>query len=184
LLPKPQADLYASASPLAKIILFLPGAVSTVMFPKISKAHAENGATNRILKVAFAMTLLLSGMVVTVYLLFPDFVVNVLIPNNPNRYLIAPIMQWLGVAMLFLGLANLFMLYGLATDGHAYITIMGLSVLVLVAQVSVAVVIGSVFTPLLLAQIMIVTGLFIVVLSAIYLMIIEKEWRPRYGGLT
>jgi hypothetical protein len=86
--------------------------------------------------------------------------------------------------MLFLGLANLFMLYGLATDGHAYITIMGLSVLVLVGQVSVAVVIGSVFTPLLLAQIMIVTGLFIVVLSAIYLIIIEKEWRPRYGGLT
>ena len=43
-------------SSLAKIILFLPGAVSTVMFPKLSKAHAIRSRggdeSSRILKTA------------------------------------------------------------------------------------------------------------------------------------
>jgi O-antigen/teichoic acid export membrane protein len=52
---------------LAKIILFLPGAVSTVMFPKISRAYAMKGETSRILSTSFLMTLGLAGLVVTVY---------------------------------------------------------------------------------------------------------------------
>ncbi len=179
LMPKEEASYYAAASTLAKIILFLPGAVSTVMFPKISKAHAERGETLRILKTAFTMTLALSGLVVAAYFLAPNLILDILIPGNPYKALIAPILQWLGIAMLFLGLANLFMLYGLATDGHAYITIMGLSVLVLVSLIAAVVASGAVFTPMILTAIMVLTGLFIVTLSGIYLIIIEREWRPR-----
>ncbi|MBI0584239.1 MAG: oligosaccharide flippase family protein [Methanomassiliicoccus sp.] len=179
LLPLDQASYYAAASSLAKIILFLPGAVSTVMFPKISKAHAEKGETHRILKTSFAMTLALSGAVVAVYLLLPDFVLNILLPANPYKELIAPILQGLGGAMMLLGLANLFMLYGLATDGHAYITIIGLSVVVLLSLVGAVVALGIIFTPMILVEIMFVTGLFIIVLSGIYLLLIEREWRPR-----
>jgi O-antigen/teichoic acid export membrane protein len=84
LLPKPESDYYATASTLAKIILFLPGAVSTVMFPKISKAYAENGDTHRILKTAFVMTIFLAGLVVAVYFLIPNFVLSILIPGTAN----------------------------------------------------------------------------------------------------
>lgn len=186
LLPKDQASYYAAASTLAKIILFLPGAVSTVMFPKITKAHVEKGETAHILRTAFTMTLGLSGLVVAAYFLLPDFILSILIPANPYRVLIAPILQGLGLAFMLLGLANLFMLYGLATDGHAYITIMGLSVMFLVTMVFGVVATGVVFTPSILVMIMIITGLFIVVLSAIYLIIIEREWRPmkRNGPMT
>ncbi len=82
------------------------------------------------------------------------------------------------MAFLFLGLANLFMLYGLATDGHAYITIMGLSVGVLVAMILGVVAMDVAFTPTIVVIIMVITGLFIVVLSAIYLVIKDREWRP------
>jgi O-antigen/teichoic acid export membrane protein len=185
LLPLEEASYYAAASSLAKIILFLPGAVSTVMFPKISKAHAEKGETHRILRTSFMMTLALSGMVVAVYLFFPDLVLSLLLPANPYRDLIAPILQGLGVAMLLLGLANLFMLYGLATDGKAYITIIGLSVLVLGALVGLTIASGTPFTSKILVLIMNATGLFIVVLSGIYLIIVEREWRPvRPNGPT
>jgi O-antigen/teichoic acid export membrane protein len=178
LLTSEEASYYAAASTLAKIILFLPGAVSTVMFPKISKAHAEKGETHRILKSSFLMTLVLSGVVVAVYFLAPHLVLDILLPANPYKDLIAPILQGLGVAFLLLGLANLFMLYGLATDGHAYITIIVLSVVVMVSMVGITIATGTTFTPTILVAIMILTGLFTVVLSGIYLFIVEREWRP------
>lgn len=178
LLPRDQASYYAAASTLAKIILFLPGAVSTVMFPKISRAYAVKGETGRILTTAFLMTLGLAGLMVAAYFLLPDLILSILIPANPYKELIAPILQWLGVAYLLLGLANIFMLYGLATDGHTYITIMGLSVVVLLTMVLGVVAMGVSFTPMIVVLIMLITGMFIVVLSAIYLIIVEREWRP------
>jgi len=182
LLPDVEADAYSAASQLAKIILYLPGAVSTVMFPKISKAHAErminsngNGETRRILRSAFLMTVLLSGIVVAVYFLFPDQVLKVLYPLSPYRDQIAPILQWLGVAIMLIGLANLFMLYGLATDGHAYTVIIGISVLVMFSLVGMVIALGMTFTSMMMVLIMFATGAFIVVLSAIYLFVLEKE---------
>ncbi|MDW5562519.1 MAG: oligosaccharide flippase family protein [Methanomassiliicoccus sp.] len=182
LLPATEADVYSAASQLAKIILYLPGAVSTVMFPKISKAHAMRSRSeegNRILKIAFAMTLALSGLVVAVYFLFPDFVVNILIPGNKYKDQIAALLPWLGVAIMFLGLANLFMLYGLATDGHAYIIIVSSSVLVMLSLVGALVAAGVLFTPMMVVAIMFITGLFNILLSGLYLFVIEREWRPR-----
>jgi O-antigen/teichoic acid export membrane protein len=177
LLPIDQANTYAAASMLAKIILYLPGAVSSVMFPKMAKAHAEQSETKHILRTAFGMTLILSGLVALAYLFIPDTIVSILIPGNLYRDLIPALLGPLGIAMVFLGLANLFMLYGLATDGHAYIIIMGLSVFVLGSAVGLVVISGTIFTPTILAYIMIATGLFIVTLSAVYLIIIEREFR-------
>lgn len=178
--PSNDANNYAAASSLAKIVLFLPSAVSAVMFPKVSKAHAERGKTNRLLNTAFFMAFALSGLIIAGYLLFPSLVLSILLPGMSQYHAqIAPILQGLSIAMMFLGLSNLFMLYGLATDGHAYIVIMGLSILVLGTLVGGVVLLGIVFTPEILTIIMIATGLFNVVLSGIYLIIVEREWRPR-----
>lgn len=186
LLVKDEANYYAAASSLAKIILFLPGAVSTVMFPKLSKANAvrtmrarAGEESNRILKTAFAMTIALAGLVVAAYFLVPEMVLNILIPANPFKEQIAPILQWLGVAMMLLGLANLFMLYGLATDGHAYIVIITLSVIVMFSLVGIIVALGISFTPMLVVMVMLITGMFIVAFSGLYLFIVEREWRPQ-----
>jgi O-antigen/teichoic acid export membrane protein len=183
LLVKEQANYYAAASSLAKIILFLPGAVSTVMFPKLSKAHAIRSRggdeSSRILKTAFVMTLALSVTVVVAYFLLPDLVLSILLPANPYKMQIAPILQWLGVAMMLLGLANLFMLYGLATDGHAYTVIISLSVITLFSLVGMVIGLGVTFTPMLVVMVMFITGLFIVIMSGLYLFVVEREWRPQ-----
>ncbi len=178
--PTNAANNYAAASSLAKIVLFLPSAVSAVMFPKMSKAHAERGKTNRLLNTAFGMAFALSGLIIAVYLLFPYQVLSILSPGLSQYHTqIAPLLQGLSIAMMFLGLSNLFMLYGLATDGHAYIVIMGLSILVLGTLVGGVMLTGTIFTPGILTIIMIATGLFSVVLSGIYLIIVEREWRPQ-----
>jgi hypothetical protein len=139
--------------------------------------------SNRILKIAFAMTLALSGLVVAVYFLFPDMVVNILVSSSKvtpaAKAQVAALLPWLGMAILFLGLANLFMLYGLATDGHAYIIILGLSVIIMFSLVGIIVALGVFFTPMLVVLVMLLTGLFAVVLSGIYLFVVEREWRPR-----
>lgn len=186
LLVKEQANYYATASSLAKIILFLPGAVSTVTFPKLSKANATRSSrtrageeSNRILKTAFAMTLALSGTIVLAYFLVPNLVLSILLPANPFKAQIAPILQWLGVAMMLLGLSNLFMLYGLATDGHAYTVILTLSVIVMFSLVGIIIALGVTFTPMLVVLVMFITGVFIVALSGLYLFVVEREWRPQ-----
>lgn len=186
LLPATEADAYSAASQLAKIILYLPGAVSTVMFPKISKAHAESqltsnnvDETSRILRAAFIMTVALSGLVVAVYFLFPNTVINVLYPLVAYKDQIAPILQWLGVAIMLLGLANLFVLYGLATDGHAYTVIIITSVLVMLSLFGFVIAMGITITAMTVVFIMFATGVFDVLISGLYLFTIEKEWKPQ-----
>jgi O-antigen/teichoic acid export membrane protein len=190
LLPANEADVYSATSQLAKIILYLPGAVSTVMFPKISKVHAIKSRgqndSNRILKIAFAMSLALSGVVVSVYFFFPDLLVNIFITKAGVTPLfkeqVATLLPWLGIAIMFLGLANLFMLYGLATDGHAYIIIVVLSVIAMVSLIGTIVALGVPFTPMLVVVVMFITGLFSVILSGLYLFVVEREWRPHLPG--
>lgn len=178
LLDKDPANYYTAASMLAKIILFLPSAMAAVMFPKIAKLHAQRKETWKVLKTAFGSTILLSGLATAAFVLFPDLILTTLVPNNPYLAEIAPVMQVLAPAMALFGLANLFMLYGLATDGHAYILIQLLSVFVLFMLVGIIAGTGRMFTADLLAEAMVLTSVFIIAMSALYLLVIEREWRP------
>lgn len=186
LFEKDAANYYTGASMLAKIILFLPSAMAAVMFPKIAKIHAERGETWKVLKIAFASTILLAGLATSVFVIAPEFVLNTLVPGaNYPLSETASVLRVLAVAMNLLGLANLFMLYGLATDGHAYIAIQFLSMLAMFAMVGGIVASGTVFTPDLLALVMVATGGFIIALSTVYLFVIEREmrWWPGTSGL-
>ena len=57
---KSTANYYTAASMLVKVILFLPGAISGVMFPKVSRAYAQKEDTSKILYRSILFTLLLS----------------------------------------------------------------------------------------------------------------------------
>jgi len=179
LLEKDPANYYTAASMLAKIILFLPSAMAAVMFPKIANLHAQRQETWAVLKTAFGATILLSGLAAAAFVLFPDAILHLLVPNNPYLVQIAPVLQILAPTMALFGLANLFMLYGLATDGHAYIVIQLLSTLVLFGLVGGIAATGRLFTAELLAETMALTGVFIIVMSALYLFVVEREWSPR-----
>lgn len=169
-----EANYYAAASTLAKMSLFLPGAVAIVMFPKITTAHAQQSSTLPLMKKAMWLAVLLSGLVAIAFVVAPNFLLNILLPNNHYRPLIAPILQYLLFAMALFGLSNLFMLYGLATDAHAYIAILGLSLVVFFGAAVTILALGVSLTPILLSQVLLGTGLFITILSGAYLIIAER----------
>lgn len=177
LMEKDPANIYTSATKLASIILFLPSAIAAVMFPKIAKLHAQRRDTWRMLRASIRNTILLSGAAALAFLLFPDVILNILVPNNPYLPEIAPVMQVLAVAMALFGLANVFMLYGLATDGHAYVGILLLAAVVQIALVGGISATGVLFTPQLLAEAMAITGVFAIVLSSLYLFVMDREHR-------
>ena len=177
LMEKDPANVYTAATRLASIILYLPGAIAAVMYPKIAKLHTQRRSTWKVLRTSILATALLSGVVALVFILFPELVLNILVPNNPYLPQMVSPMRVLAVAMSLLGLANIFMLYGLATDGHAYVVILLLAVAALIALVSGIASTGMTFTPLLLAQVMALTGGFIIVLSSLYLFAIDREQR-------
>lgn len=169
---KTDAGLYSTASTLSKIILFMPGAIATVMFPKVTAAHTRSEGTVRIMRRSIILTLLLTGLLAMGFLLVPETVLSVL--TNTAYLGAAPALQILGLSMMFFGLASLFMNYGLATDRHQYITFV---LLFTVVEVLLLVLFHS--SPVEIAYDMLVSSLLMCVISWIYM---ELKWRshPNY----
>jgi len=116
------AGLYAASSNLAKVILFLPGAVSYVMLPKVSDAHTKGDDVWPIVLKAFGFNILLSMGMVLAYLLLADPLIGLL---YGAEYAGASIyLSILALAMSLFGMANLFMILGLSMDSFGYIWIL------------------------------------------------------------
>lgn len=122
--PEHEAGLYSAASMLAKVILFLPGAVVAVTFPKLSEAHTLNGSTSRLLRTGALSVLVLAGLVAAGYLVFSDPVILFL--YGPEYAGAGLTLKILGFAMMFFGLANIFMVYGLATGSYSFVYLIGI----------------------------------------------------------
>ncbi|MCG7841458.1 MAG: oligosaccharide flippase family protein [Methanomassiliicoccales archaeon] len=116
------ASLYSAASMLGKISLWLPAAVSLVMFSKVSEAHSQKKRTIGIMRRSIMYVLMLGGITALGFFLFPELTLDLL--YGAQYVPAAPVLRIMGVAMFFLCLAQLFLFYGLATDHYAYIIIL------------------------------------------------------------
>lgn len=117
------AGLYAVCSMLSKIILFLPSSVNIIIYPKLSAAHAKKVGTVAMMRLSILIALAMTGLVVISYFLFPDIILRLL--YGGDKYIGAAAgLGILGLAMALLGVASLFMNYGLATDSRVYLAIM------------------------------------------------------------
>lgn len=178
LFDKDPANYYTSASTLAKVALFLPTAVVGAMYPKIARAYEEGRDPNPILKRSLAMMLVLSLSVCAVYVIAPEFILNVLVRGVYPLEETAPLMRTLAIAMLFIGLGNIFMYYGLAVNAHTHIMIMGLSVAVLIGAIAFLSIAGIAITPYMLSIIMIIVGALNASLCVIALKLSKRKMRP------
>ena len=113
------AGLYTAASVLGKIVLFLPGAISTVMFPKVSKINANGGNTRKLLNKSLFYTSILSGLLAIGYWFFPSIVVG--IPFGEIYLEAIPLVKFYGLAMLFFSLTVVLMRYALAVHNLKYV---------------------------------------------------------------
>ena len=117
------AGLYAVCSMLGKIILFLPSSINIVIYPKLAAAHAKQSGTVAMMRLSVLIALAVTGVVVISFFLFPGQILRLL--YGGDKYIGAAAgLGILGLAMALLGVANLFMNYGLATDSRIYLAIM------------------------------------------------------------
>ena len=108
--PPAIAGQYSAISVVGRIVLFSTMAVGLVVLPKA----ARSGRNLKMLLKALEFTLMVSGMILVLYYLVPEFILNLL--YGPKYTNLTPYIWRYGVAMSFLGMVNVMMNYGLATD--------------------------------------------------------------------
>ena len=106
------SGLYSLAQMVGKIFLFLPVAVSLVMFPRTSGLNARNKDTLLVLKKSLKYVLSLCVFAVTFYNFFPGFVLKLL---TGKAYLESIILgRFFSISMSFFALSYLLILYFLS----------------------------------------------------------------------
>jgi O-antigen/teichoic acid export membrane protein len=127
------AGQYAAAATVGKMVFFLPAAVGTLMFPRVSTQFAAGGDGVGALRKGALVILLLCGAMVAGLSLFPAVVTQTLFGPAfaPTARLVGPY----GFAMLLFALANLLMLYHLARHESRFALLLGAGMLVELAGV-------------------------------------------------
>ncbi len=128
------AGQFAAASQLSKLLVFIPGAVGTVMFPKVTAAMETGNDPVPIFKKAALWSMVLCVTPTVLIALMPELVMRTV---YGEAYVgAAGVLVILCLAMTLFGLASLFMAFGLATDGNRFIAIIAFFAVVEVVLMS------------------------------------------------
>jgi len=113
------AGYYAGAVTMGKVVLFLPLAITMVMFAKSAESHAKEEDTLADLKRYLLIIGALSGAVTVAYFIAPKEIMSLI---GFGKYLpVAYLIGALGVAMAFFALNNTLFLYQLSVHRLKFI---------------------------------------------------------------
>ena len=108
------AGKYAVISMLGKMIFFGTIAIGKAMFPLTSEKTDNNESSIELFKKSFVIIASLCTFVVLIYAFFPKLVIGIL---YGSQYLeMAPYLVYSGIALSFLSLSNIILIYGLSTS--------------------------------------------------------------------
>lgn len=127
------ADQFAAASQLSKLLVFIPGAVGTVLFPKVATAMETGNDPVPIFKKAALWSMVLCVTPTVLIALIPELVMETV---YGEAYVGGGVLVILCLAMTLFGLASLFMVFGLATDDDLLIAIIAFFAVAEVALMS------------------------------------------------
>lgn len=114
-----QAGHYAAAAIFGKIVLFFPGAVVMVMFPKTAELHTLERDSRPLLWKSLLTVAGLCGLITIGYFAFPSLIVSLLFGS---RYLKSiPLMGLFGIAMTLFSVVNILLLYSLSVHRIKFI---------------------------------------------------------------
>lgn len=120
--PAAEAGLYAGATVLGRVVLFLPMAISIVLFPKIASESALGHSGRGLLYKGLAVTALMSGGVCLALVIFPSLALAMLLGGEyASAQNLVPIYS---AAMFFMSLAVVYLYYYLAVGRKAYLYIL------------------------------------------------------------
>ncbi len=122
LLPSVDAGLYAGAATLGRIVLFLSGAISLVLFPKMSYHWSMGRSPRGLLYKGLGVTALLSGAATLGFVLFPGLALTVLLGSEyAGAREVVPVYA---AAMFSFALTTVFLYYHLATGRTSYLYVL------------------------------------------------------------
>ena len=114
-----EAGYYSVAQMVGKIVLFVPGAIGVVMFPKIVDSHVRNGNTFLILKKCLIVVGLLCGLATFCTFLLPSLILKILTGHSQPEAI--ELVKFFSLSMSFFALVNILMLYHLSLHRMKYI---------------------------------------------------------------
>lgn len=114
-----EAGYYSVAQTVGRIVLFAPGMIGCVMFPKVVDSHVKNGDTWAILKKCLIAVAVLCGFATFFVFLSPAFVLKILTGKAyPDA---VPLVKYFSLSMSFYALVQILMLYHLSLHRMKYI---------------------------------------------------------------
>ncbi len=116
----PASGVYALAQMVGKIFLFLPGAISIVMFPKVSGLSAKQNDTTSVLKKSLIYGVILCVLASTAYNLLPSLVLKVLTGKVLSESIFLG--RLFSVSMSFFALLFIIVTYFLSIKDLLFIT--------------------------------------------------------------
>ncbi|HQP92037.1 MAG TPA: oligosaccharide flippase family protein, partial [Candidatus Omnitrophota bacterium] len=116
------AGYYSVAQTIGKIVLFVPGAIGVVMFPKIVETHSKKMNTLVVLKKCLWAVGFLSGFAFLLSLLFPNIILNILTGHSQPEAV--SLVKYFALSMTFFALVNILMIYHLSLHNMKFIYFM------------------------------------------------------------
>jgi len=156
-----EAGYYSAAAAFGKMVLFLPGAIAVVMFPKSSHLYAVGKDAAAILKKSLLCVIALCVPVVIAYFMAPNFLVGLLFGEAYSATV--PLVGPLGLAMGLYALGNVLLLYYLSVHSVAFLRVIPASALIQVISLAI-------FhqTLMQVVVVMMINGLLVLALSEIF----------------
>ena len=122
---------YSAAAQIGRIILFFPGAISIVIFPRLSEKFTKKESVRNTVIKSFAIILAVSVVFLIFYYFFPKLVIGII---YGKQYLLASTLVFkYGIFMTLISMINLQIFYFIAIDKFWYLISL---LLVVVLQVS------------------------------------------------
>jgi O-antigen/teichoic acid export membrane protein len=118
------AGFYSTASTLGRIVLYLPTAVSIVLFPKAAERHAREEDSSGLGRRSLLLAVLLCLPVVISYFAFPQFILRLLFGTRylPSASIVGP----LGLVMFLFAMVSLILQYYLSIRDQRFVIVVGL----------------------------------------------------------
>lgn len=129
------AGTYSVAQIIGKIIFFLPGTVSVVMFPRLSFLHTQNKDTLHTLKRSLKYSAILCILGLIIYNLFPHYTLQILTKKTGSEYI--ALGRLFSISMAFFSLSGILLLYQLSINNFKFIKFLILLTIIQILAISV-----------------------------------------------
>ncbi len=123
-----QAGNYSAAITLGKVIQFFPLAIIMLLFPKAAQRYDSHRDPAAVLAPAMAAVIIVCGGIALFYFLFADAIVGFTLGSEYQ--VDGQLLGLVGLAMLLLSLANVWLNYFLSTERTRFVYLVGLAIII------------------------------------------------------